>query len=515
MALNQANASTGETPADKCIRLDPDVVIVQGLSVNAAVLGVGGRTQAEMIADAASLYNYINTNLPNAIIIYSRLIPYDEERHSAVATSSLKRKYCVPILHGYSDTAGETSQWTSEYNVLDQTLTAGSIAKMDNWKALDSSIQGLAAVDYSIDTSYFRVGRLGWLSYDRVHPTEVGHQYILSRLYEEFRTNSSIQTDIPEVANINYIGDFTDFDLLWSSVVKLDAGGDGYVFDPDFLSGREYVLYANILNHNDLIKNFTYWANEMRPGIAVKPTVNRSSNDVFVVKMDDLWPDQDIYTKVWLQSDSEPSSWATSETTSSSGGHIGSDLNLTLASGSYYIKYKIGNDVFGPFEVVISGAYSFGGGGGSGEAQFIVEKFTDHSAGTGWQAVSMSTSVASLTQSDVTSAVKWDTNYYLDVFPLEGYTQYKVVGQSVINPSGNGVCVLSHANSGQTQFVGQAGNSLYNGAGGAAYYPLGFESKKWTDISSTGNRVWLTMNCPNLSTLVGTTFGILFGVKLR
>ncbi|MES9979033.1 MAG: hypothetical protein ABW107_09810, partial [Candidatus Thiodiazotropha sp. 6PLUC5] len=292
-ALNRADPLTGQTYAEFTSQSNPDAIIVE-LGINDAILGLGGRSQTEMIADAQALFGYFRVHNPDSLLIYSRLVPYDEERHSRKPIERIKKKYCVPVMHETSTQPGESGLYTSEYEEVDKLLSPRMQERLRDWKALDAECRSLA--DVVINTNYFRPARLGLLSHDRYHPNSWGHYFIMSRVWEALQTNSTIRETLPALKNIRKLGDFTDFDLLWSSAIKLDIGRDGYDVDTKYLSGREYPMWLNVYGDTNLIYNIKYWANEQRPTIGLTVTINRSKDDLFLVVLNNLWPDYEIST---------------------------------------------------------------------------------------------------------------------------------------------------------------------------------------------------------------------------
>ncbi|MES9945824.1 MAG: hypothetical protein ABW080_12775 [Candidatus Thiodiazotropha sp.] len=355
LAMTQTDTLTGETRAELTSASDPDVIIVE-LGINDAILSLGNRSQAELIADAQALYAYFRTNNPGALILYSRLVPYDEEKHSQVAVENIKKKYCIPFMHQTSGMPGEDNLFTSEPTELDKLISPEMQERLDNWRVLDAECQALA--DVSIDTSYFQVARLGLLSHDRFHPSSLGHYFILSRFWNAFQKNAAIRAAVPELTRIRDLGDFTNFIRLWRSVLKVDAGRDGYVVDPAFLSGFDYPMWMNIYGDTNLIYNIEYWANQQRPTIAITNSVDNASGNMLLVTMNDLWPNLEIETKLWFEGDSEPSVWTEAsprQFTSLTGSHVSVLQNPNLANGNWNIKYKVADDVFGPFSFTVSG----------------------------------------------------------------------------------------------------------------------------------------------------------------
>ncbi|MES9969388.1 MAG: hypothetical protein ABW092_05095 [Candidatus Thiodiazotropha sp.] len=354
LAMTQADALTGETRVALTSASDPDVIIVE-LGINDAILSLGNRSQAELIADAQALYAHFRVNNPGALILYSRLVPYDEEKHSQVAVENIKKKYCIPFMHQTSGMPGEENLFTSEPTELDKLISPQMQERLDNWRVLDTECQALA--DVSIDTSYFQVARLGLLSHDRFHPNSLGHYFIVSRFWNAFQKNATIRAALPELTKIRDLGDFTNFIRLWRSVLKVDAGRDGYVVDPAFLSGFDYPMWMNIYGDTNLIYNIEYWANQQRPTIAVTNSVDNASGNMFLVSMNDLWPNLEIESKLWFEGDNEPSVWNKASPrrfTSLTGSHVSVLQNPNLTNGNWNIKYKVGDDVFGPFSFTVS-----------------------------------------------------------------------------------------------------------------------------------------------------------------
>jgi hypothetical protein len=354
LAITQPDELTGETPAVLTSNRDPDVIIIE-LGLNDAILSLGNRSLSEMIADAQALYGYFRDNNPGALILYSRLVPYDEEKHSQVAVEEIKKKYCVPFMHQTSGMPGEGGLFTSESTEVNKLISPVMQERLANWRALDVECQALA--DVSIDNSYFQVARLGLLSHDRFHPTSLGHYFIMSRFWTAFQKNIAIREAVPELNRIRNLGNFTNFVRLWRSVLKVDAARDGYVVDPAFLSGFEYPMWMNIYGDTNLIYNIEYWANQQRPTIDVTNSIVKSSGDLFLVTMNDLWPSLEIETKLWMDGDTEPAVWSRGtprQFTSATGSYVNALQNLNLANGDWKIKYKVGDDVFGPLSFVVS-----------------------------------------------------------------------------------------------------------------------------------------------------------------
>ncbi|MEW8431988.1 MAG: hypothetical protein AB2615_19880, partial [Candidatus Thiodiazotropha sp.] len=141
-ALSLVDPLIGKSYAQLTSEKDPDVIIIE-LGIIDAIVAPVGRTQAEMIADAQALYGFFRSNNPNAYIILSRLIPYDEERHGALPVASIKKKYCSPWMHETSTIAGDEGLFTSEEAELGKILSSTMQDRLSNWRALDAESQAL------------------------------------------------------------------------------------------------------------------------------------------------------------------------------------------------------------------------------------------------------------------------------------------------------------------------------------------------------------------------------------
>ncbi|MCU7840849.1 MAG: SGNH/GDSL hydrolase family protein [Candidatus Thiodiazotropha sp. (ex Troendleina suluensis)] len=496
-AMNDTDTLTGKTWAAITSESDPDVIIIS-LGINDTILDVDGRSQAQVVVDAQNLVSFFRTNNPTAILIYGRILPYDDERHSAKAVTAIKKKYCIPYMQWLSTTTGDESYYTSDLVEVEKIITSTMQSRLGDWRILDAAVQ--LEVDFTIDMKYFKVTRLGWVSHDRVHPTSLGHYFMMSNLWTAFQTNAALREAIPVLEDIRDVGDFTNFDLLWSSAVKLDAGGDGYDFDPAFTDGNEFMMQANIYDTTNLIQSFKYWANIQRPSITVTPVVNKSLDHIFAVSMQDLLPNTEIKTKLWSQTGSEPATWNSASpiaNTSDTGAHIGLEQNSSQSADDYYIKYLVGNDVFGPYSFTVSGTYSGGSGG------VTVAKFT-RSVSVGvpvntWYDIPLNTTEFN---DDPTNITLNATTGQVDIAYGAGYTRFRLSGWATFNSGGNGTYTLAHKRNGVAQPSQSIGNGQIDSTVGAAYPLVSFVAP-WSEIDSGGEIIFLEAYCSNNATLEG------------
>jgi hypothetical protein len=349
-SLNVADPYTGKTAVQITSEFNPDIIIEE-FGLNDAIAKSDDRSLEQIRQDVADLYAYFRANNPTATIIRSRLIPYDEERHGSLPVTSIKKKYCGPWMHGKADEGG-TAYYSSEPSFLDTLLSASMQDRLNQWRIFDSDARALA--DEVIDTSYFRPTRCGLTTSDRAHLTELGHYWTASKVWGYFQTNTALREQYPALSEIRDFGGFPDFDDVWHSAVKLDSSGDGYVFDPAFLSGEAYPYWEGFFGL-DLVNDFRFWSNSRRPNIAYTTVVQKAIDDYFSLFITGLWPLQEVKTKLWQSGTTEPSSYQpfpiprfTSET--------GDYLNVTkqisdFASGTWNLKFAVGDNSYGVFPI--------------------------------------------------------------------------------------------------------------------------------------------------------------------
>ncbi|MCG8487623.1 MAG: hypothetical protein MI756_09160 [Chromatiales bacterium] len=358
-ALNDIDPETGKSYVEITNSMDLDIIVVE-LGITDALLNIDNRTDSQLISDAQALYAALRTGSPEAVIVYSRQIPYDEAQHGNKPETDIKKKYCIPFLQSTSTMPGETGLYTSESTELEKIIDPVMQDRLRAWKALDAECQNLA--DVVVHTDYFRPARLGLLSHDRLHLSSLGHFFFLSDMWKVFKSDSTLASRIPQLDEIRNLGNFTDLSVTWNSAVKPDAIGDGYLIDPEWLDGFEYPMWLNVRDYAHVASYPEYWSNQQRPAISISDRVVRKNGEVFVVMISNVWPNQPVSSKLWSASGNEPSffdEYTPAKTTSGTGDMLEaySPPSAIVPPGDYFIKYRIGPDVFGPFPIAIHDNY--------------------------------------------------------------------------------------------------------------------------------------------------------------
>jgi hypothetical protein len=352
-ALNDVDPYNGVTTAVLTSLSNPDVIILE-FGINDAITKADGRTEAEILQDLTDLVDYYRTNNPSTILIHSRLTPYDEDRFLGVDASLVKRKGCGPWMHETSTVTGDSGLYTSEPKHLEEYLSTTMQDRLSQWRAFDTLAQSL--VDHTIETNYFRPTRLGLTTKDRAHFNNLGQYWTAWYVWTAFQTDSALRTDVPELTAIRQRNQFPDFDQVWHSIVQLDSYGDGYDFDPAFLNGDEWKFWEGLYSVSDLTAGFSSWGNQKRPNIGYTTVLDQSIGDPYAIWMSNLYPGQEVQTKLWTGS-SEPTSWSSFPVTryiTETGDYMNVTSNISgFSIGTWYLKIKVGDDSFGPYPITV------------------------------------------------------------------------------------------------------------------------------------------------------------------
>ncbi|PUB80897.1 MAG: hypothetical protein DBP02_19835 [gamma proteobacterium symbiont of Ctena orbiculata] len=361
MSIYQArtNSDTYDnlTPVQRTINSDPDIVLMPH-AITDAILKIDGRDINQVQADATALYNDLRAGT-SAYLVYNRMTPYDHETYSATAVSSIKRKYCAPWMHETSTVTGDTGLYTSEEAHIGTILSTAMQTLLDDWRTLNTHLEGLA--DGTVETSYFRAMRLGFVAHDRLHATGNGQWVYTSKIWDYFLTNTAIRAAVPKLTLMHMLNNINLYEDVWRSLMIGDGSG-GYKFDPTFADGSEGKEWPDDITTQELVRGIAYWGNEQRPQVNHTRYIKLSLNEDFTMTIDGLWPGLEIRTKIWLSTDPEPIVWSQfpdPRFTNIDGGYGNITMAATVASlfgtpGTYNFKFTIGNDAFGPFPVKVT-----------------------------------------------------------------------------------------------------------------------------------------------------------------
>jgi hypothetical protein len=149
---------------------------------------------------------------------------------------------------------------------------------------------------------------------------------------------------------------------VWNSVLIGDGSG-GYKFDHTFADGPDAKQWPDEITTQELVRGIAYWGNEQRPQVNHTKYINLSASEVFQMTIDGLWPYNEIQTKLWKSGTSEPTTWSSFPVRryiNIDGGYANvtpaSTVAVSFTAGTYWLKFKVGNDSFGRFPIYVSGS---------------------------------------------------------------------------------------------------------------------------------------------------------------
>lgn len=238
------------TPVQECIAQAPALVIVM-LGFNDTITDVDSRSLAQVESDATATFLALRAGLPNAKIVYASELPYDNVNFTVTAsTCNVQSKGVIPHLF-HPLTSGITSGFFSS-EALNNTLTSAANTMLETWFSLDATIKALnsaAGLDGFYTMWYWKIGRLGCVGPDRLHPVYAGCSLeagYAQKALAATTTNlpySNITfgpTIFPKMVNQNY-GYWNDPDVIFSTVLAGPNSGT-YNYQSLFYPGEAYIL---------------------------------------------------------------------------------------------------------------------------------------------------------------------------------------------------------------------------------------------------------------------------------
>ena len=213
MTFYQAATSqiwNGKTAVQRAIQSGADVVLVD-LGANDLMVGVDGRTLAQVQGDAQTVFSALRAGMPRSFICHVQKLGYDR---GAFTPSSLLNKGIMPIFRQ----VGENQD--SPVNMIMRTKCA-------DWEALNAYIvnalrpAGLLNEVAVLDL-FCAAARPG-LTVDRLHPNHVGQHLLAAQMYDQFLA-PSLSAVFPAFAELKVQ---PTFEWLWSQAYY--RVGNGWV----------------------------------------------------------------------------------------------------------------------------------------------------------------------------------------------------------------------------------------------------------------------------------------------
>lgn len=339
---NKANTITsvynGKTMIQRTIDLAPDVVIVN-LGVNDAILKVEGRTLSQVQSDANIALTALRAGLPSAVIIGVTELMHDSVKFPNPGTTLLNKGVFPYVMA--RPASGILSGCLST-EMLGDDVGASLRANVSDWTLLNSYVSGHVAVNAMMLLNIWRVIRLGCVGIDGLHLTAMGNRMLAAYAFKAATTVSALTAVWPNVSIGGAFNLWSDPDLVFTGL--LESSGDGWVRTSDTY-GSDFVS--------------KHWGNsEFRPETWWAPSggsVRLSNSAVPFTKNHTIYWDVKKCRPFTLCSVSANGAAFSAAGPTDEFGNAQFLSNATaLPVGTWQLRYKVGTEVFGPFQLVVT-----------------------------------------------------------------------------------------------------------------------------------------------------------------
>lgn len=478
--FNKANTTAcfgAQTMLQRAIALSPDLVIV-ALGANDLILNIEGRSNAQVQADAASLFSALRAALPQAVIVYASELMYDSTNFTP---PSVKNKG-VPVYFQQKKTGGSylsgiiDNNYSSEY--LDDQAQSAIRTGLQNWVTVDTYIKSLADIDTDFTLPYFNAARLGLVGVDGLHLTALGQLFLsgaaVKAIYDD--ADSAFGDLFPNMMSQDYTP-WNSPDYVFTSF--LSASGDGYVAAAYDLQTVHVSKHAGTWGRI----NPEAWYTPSKGHVDVYPTTFTS--DDFSIP---FWAITNARPNTAVEVSTNGAAFSSSgKGTDNYGNAIFPAYGSFLAAGSYTFRYRVGNEVFGPISVTVTAA---------SEPQLNVKLSAE--------------GVVTTTGSDTYTTCAFDTTvtntgggtYSAGTYTIPRAGRYQVNAQVALKdlPANGGTFLVAYINGTRTY----DGPLHYNISGGAAYFGAGIAFSRRFSVGDTVQLKLYQYGAGNLTMSPGT-----------
>lgn len=344
----QANTSAAfgsQTMVQKAVSLNPNVVLV-ALGFNDTVMGVDGRTLAQVQSDASTLFSTLRSSLPSATLCHLAEIAYDDVNYPSSGT--LRNKFMMPALWDLATSGILQNAYCVE--ALENVISSSKQAGIDNLRALNTHVAGLSTVSTTATLHLWRAARLGCCGADGLHLTESGHRLLAGSVRSAFSSNPALAAAIPGLSDQGYpafrdpfFGTGSVFDLL------LASSGTNYVERVPPTNSGQHVL----TQYGPWVRfPVNVWFMPSKGTIKWNRT-NLSQTETF------LWSITGGPSLTTVQASINGGAWFNVGITDQRGDYADAGPFTTgVAPGTYVYRYRIGNEVNGPVTITLTASGS-------------------------------------------------------------------------------------------------------------------------------------------------------------
>ena len=347
---NKANTLVthgANTMVQQAIAENPAMVIVN-LGVNDLGLRVEGRTLAQCQSDCNIALNALRAGLPSAVIVVVSEYLFDSANFPTPGTT-LKNKGTIPSLMQRKTSGILNGLLTSE--ILEDSCSSTQRTNFAEWITLDNYAKSHGAVNANFALKAWRAVRLGAGGMDGTHLNMLGQRLLAGYALVAAQTVPAMKALWPQIS-ADQVGEWRNPDTLFSAL--MGPVGDGYIQS----TGLSAVWAHQLSKHwggTPLARGDNWWA-PSGGSVRVWPqggvTTDETVSPVIYWQMTGCLPNEECSASIdgaaFYTTYGAP--W-----TDNRGDSMGflQAHSAYLPVGARTLRYKVGNEVYGPFTLNI------------------------------------------------------------------------------------------------------------------------------------------------------------------
>ncbi len=445
----------GKTARDMIISLQPKMLIMGLGGLNDTIMKVDGRTLAQCKQDYATFMDTIKAQVPGVQIVF-----LGEECYDAVhgVPSNLVNQHVMPMFWTFRTTGPYAGCYS--YPGADDPVDATTKAKYADWVDFESYAKSYPGIIASGRLPVWRATRLGLGGVDGLHMKEGGCRFLAAAVRKLFHTNPTLKNFLPNLSFQNF-GPFDDPDVFFD--LSLANIGNSYTTKEN---PPKELLHPATYFGNSIIHASLVWMYPMKPSLV-------TSNKTMVSGQPFTWLLQGAAPHTQVQAmNSLTNVWFDAHNKTDARGNFIDTGNLNFpAAGTYQFWYKVGNEVYGPFDIKVTMPSDPGGGGGGAKALGTLTGVagTAYNYSNGWTPANFSTGSALMLNGCYAGGASGGFGPGI-VVPTAGvYRISATVCSLTANGSTTGMFVRTHANRNGSSMEFVDGSTAYaSGSAGMA-----------------------------------------------
>ena len=347
---NKANTLVthgANTMVQQAIAENPAMVIVN-LGVNDLGLRVEGRTLAQCQSDCNIALNALRAGLPSAVIVVVSEYLFDSANFPTPGTT-LKNKGTIPSLMQRKTSGILTGLLTSE--ILEDSCSSTQRTNFAEWITLDNYAKSHGAVNANFALKAWRAVRLGAVGMDGTHLNMLGQRLLAGYALVAAQTVPAMKALWPQIS-ADQVGEWRNPDTLFSAL--MDAVGDGYIQH----TGLSAVWSHQLSKHwggTPLARGDNWWA-PSGGSVRVWPqggvTTDETVSPVIYWQMTGCLPNEECSASIDGGAFTTTYGAPWTDNRGDSMGFLQAH-SIYLPVGARTLRYKVGNEVYGPFTLNI------------------------------------------------------------------------------------------------------------------------------------------------------------------